>query len=58
MEKILNRSEFLLKNDENKKITINILNDEEKKIIRKEKIGNKIIQNLNVNILKNFKHLL
>ena len=54
MEKILNKSSFLLKSDENKKISINILNDEEKE----EKIQNKIIRSKKSTKIENNYHIL
>ena len=53
MEKTLNRSEFLLKIDENKKITINILNEEEEEIIEKKIIGKNITKFMLLSRLKN-----
>ena len=62
MEKILNKSTFLLKSDKEKKISIVILNDEEEEIekkklkIRKKKINK--IENDNQILFKNFEKFL
>ena len=62
MEKILNKSTFLLKSDKEKNISIIILNDEEEEIeskkikTRKKKFKN--IEKDNHNILKNFEKFL
>ena len=60
MEKILNKSSFLLKSDEKKNISINILNDDEEEKIQKKKIKQKKPKKINdYNILfTNFQKLI
>jgi hypothetical protein len=55
MEKTLTNSSFLLKNDENNSIKINILDDDEEK---EEEIQKTIIKNKKTKKLENYKNIL